>query len=342
MIQSESEIKRIYANIADEYSREMYGNRLLYSLTGDNAYIIKIILMTEEGKSFDSRLRDTSNKKVIFGSGTWGGVFYKSFSDIKWECFIDNQAIEGQKKHGLPVRSFDELTEIYSDAIIVISTRLHHKAIYDQLINAGFKQDQIINAGKIIDEMSERQYFDLPYMTHDPEEVFVDGGSFDGRTSKLFAKWSNGKYNHVWAFEPDGQNYENCKKSLNSFIKPVDVLNYGLWNRTDTLKFDAVSTGASKIADAGIEDIHVVCLDDILDSQKITFIKLDIEGAEANALRGAERIIRTQKPKLAVSIYHKPEDIWEIPSLLLDYNPDYRFFLRHYSVAADETVLYAI
>ena len=74
----------------------------------------------------------------------------------------------------------------------------------------------------------------------------------------------------------------------------------------------------------------------------ITFLKMDIEGSELAALRGAERIIREQRPKLAICVYHKPEDLREIPSLLLSYHPDYKLYLRHYSINETETVLYAI
>lgn len=71
-------------------------------------------------------------------------------------------------------------------------------------------------------------------------------------------------------------------------------------------------------------------------------IKMDLEGAELHALQGAEQTIRRYRPKLAVSIYHNPEDIWEIPELILKLHPDYRLYLRHYSIAAAETVVYAI
>jgi hypothetical protein len=70
---------------------------------------------------------------------------------------------------------------------------------------------------------------------------------------------------------------------------------------------------------------------------------MDIEGAELNALKGAERIIREQKPKLAICIYHKPEDVWKIPSLLLDFVPDYKFYIRHYFYSSFwNTVLFAL
>lgn len=69
---------------------------------------------------------------------------------------------------------------------------------------------------------------------------------------------------------------------------------------------------------------------------------MDIEGAELKALEGAENLIRNAHPKLAICVYHKNEDIDQIPRLLLEYYPEYRFYLRHYSVTKAETVLYAI
>ena len=69
---------------------------------------------------------------------------------------------------------------------------------------------------------------------------------------------------------------------------------------------------------------------------------MDIEGAEYKALLGAEKTIKKYKPKLAICIYHKPEDVWEIPWLIHQFNPNYKFYLRHYSLTSPETVLYAI
>lgn len=77
-------------------------------------------------------------------------------------------------------------------------------------------------------------------------------------------------------------------------------------------------------------------------SEKITFIKMDIEGAEYNALLGCKKIIKEQRPKLAICIYHKPEDIIQIPSLILSLNEEYIFYIRHYSTIWGETVLYAL
>ena len=89
-------------------------------------------------------------------------------------------------------------------------------------------------------------------------------------------------------------------------------------------------------------EIEVRKLDDMLRDRKVTFLKMDIEGSELAALRGAERIIREQRPKLAICVYHKPEDMWEIPGFILNCHPDYKLYLRHYSISYTETVLYAV
>ena len=76
--------------------------------------------------------------------------------------------------------------------------------------------------------------------------------------------------------------------------------------------------------------------------ERVAFIKMDIEGSEYNALLGARETIVRNRPILAISIYHRKEDIWVLPSVILEMVPDYKLYFGHYSIAAAETVLYAI
>ena len=132
----------------------------------------------------------------------------------------------------------------------------------------------------------------------------------------------------------------------------------GVWNEETQLKFyesphdsefnvsidehncwyDADEEDKQKVI---VHTVDVVRMDDFIDD-RITFVKMDIEGSEANALLGAERLIRTHKPKLAISVYHKKDDIWVIPKIILRFNPDYKFYLRTYSFTYGESVLYAV
>ena len=93
--------------------------------------------------------------------------------------------------------------------------------------------------------------------------------------------------------------------------------------------------------DGCIEEIDVVSLDDYLRDKRVTFIKMDIEGAEWDTLLGAEKIIRKNKPRLAISVYHKMGDFIRIPKFLLSIHSDYKIYFRQYSLINNETIMYA-
>ena len=119
---------------------------------------------------------------------------------------------------------------------------------------------------------------------------------------------------------------------------------YGAWDETARLSFQSGLRGASYIDDANSSDdyIDVIQIDSLMNKEEVTFIKMDIEGAELKALKGAKNIILRDKPKLAISIYHKPEDIVEIPLFIKELVPEYKLYIRHYSNDSIETVLYAV
>lgn len=338
-------IKKIYNCLEDEQSKEIFTKRLLYSLTGDCEYILDIVRKTHEGSEVYSRLKNSSKRKAIFGAGIWGKNIINAYQDIPFACFIDNKADAAKKEYyGLPVMSLPNFLAEGSDVTIVISSRLYHEEIYKQLLDAGICEEDIINAGGVIDNMSKNQYFDLPalFERRQENEIFVDGGSFDGKTAVEFVKWCNGNYAKVYAFEPDVDNRIKCEKTLRKACgDKFEVFTKGLWDAAAELHFMAIANGSSKVSSEGEQKIDVVSLDETIQDE-VSFIKLDVEGSEYKAILGAQKLIRQYKPKLAISIYHKPEDIWELPMLISSLNEEYRFYLRHYSIAASETVLYAL
>lgn len=97
----------------------------------------------------------------------------------------------------------------------------------------------------------------------------------------------------------------------------------------------------SALAQYGEEKVRVYQLDSVIE-EPVTFIKMDIEGSEKEAILGARRIITEYKPKLAICIYHKVEDFWEIPLLIKALNPDYNIYIRNYEDRIDETICYAV
>ncbi len=336
-------IRKIYDHISDEQSKEIFGNRIMFSLSGDEKYIIDIIKNSPEGKLLLDSL-GYKEELLLFGAGVWGREILRTYSRMNWKAIIDNNYTGAVNEAGLRlnVYSFDEM-KIQPEQKVVISSRLYHKDIKRQLLEAGISKNQIIDAGRIIDEMSKKQYFDLPELQLSEDEIFVDAGSFDGLTSVCFNDITKGMYRKIYAFEPDEKNLRKCRKTFqeHSLIN-VETVPIGLWNKTDILSFDSRGNGASKIENEAEDKIKVDRLDNVLSDEQISFIKMDLEGAEYNALSGAREIISRCKPKLAISVYHKPEDIWELPDLILSISEEYQFYFRHYSISESETIIYAI
>lgn len=127
---------------------------------------------------------------------------------------------------------------------------------------------------------------------------------------------------------------------LEKFRIKYELIPKGVWREAGELHFKIAERG-SKILEGGEASIQVDSIDHRI-GIKPTYIKMDVEGAEYQALLGAKNTISAYKPKLAISVYHEPEDIWELPVLIHKLNCEYRFYLRHYSFFEVETVLYAV
>ena len=143
-------------------------------------------------------------------------------------------------------------------------------------------------------------------------------------------------------------NYAKAKEILAPLGK-CDLYPYGTSDVNKKVYFaaDAFETSciinreeAEKRNFEGVEEIETVALDDVLEGKRITFIKMDIEGAEYEALLGARKLIEINRPRMAVSVYHKYEDFVTLADLVLKMHPDYRISCRHYGFDELETVMY--
>lgn len=183
-------------------------------------------------------------------------------------------------------------------------------------------------------------YFASGIISLSPDEEFVDGGAQDLFTSFRFARKARGRYRAIYAFEPDTRNYVECAGNRELFDGRLHLYKLALSDRAASLPF-LEDRQNSRIDERGGYEVFADTLDHCLADASPSFIKLHLEGGELAALRGAEGIIRRNSPKVAVCLDHRPGDIVDIPALLLSYNPDYRFRLRHYSSSITETILYA-
>lgn len=188
------------------------------------------------------------------------------------------------------------------------------------------------------DYAAERQYFEN-FFRLDDGEVFVDGGGYDGFTSLEFAKRCP-RYSKIHFFEPVSAAMLTAKDKLKGH-QNVAYHSVGLYDRKTTLSFDASAGSASRISDGGELKIDVDTLDAVV-GDRVTFVKLDLEGVEVQALHGMRRHIVEDVPKLAVAVYHHPSDFWRVPEYILSLRSDYAVYLRHYTESWTETVAYFI
>lgn len=183
-------------------------------------------------------------------------------------------------------------------------------------------------------------YFDSSVMTLQNNEVIVDGGGYIGDTYDVFQK-EKGSCRKYYFCEPDHANFSRAYERLKHHME-IEFIPMGLWNETTRLNFSSSHDGSSCLSDQGTLFVDVTSIDMLSDARyPVSFIKLDIEGAEKEALLGAKKTIRQYKPKLAICVYHKPMDIAELPILIKKLNPDYHLYLRHYGVGGTDTVCYA-
>ena len=189
------------------------------------------------------------------------------------------------------------------------------------------------------------QYFPDDIIHLQEQETFVDCGAFLGESTVDFIDRLKAQgrcmYKKVISIEAEKQNYMIMNDRLKKY-PDVETVLAGVWSQTDILRIRSGYGDNSFISNDGTEQVMVKSIDDILKGEEATYIKMDIEGSELRALYGAKETIKKYKPKLAVCIYHKPEDLIEIPQYIYRLRNDYKFYIRNHSPYGVETVLYGI
>ena len=191
-------------------------------------------------------------------------------------------------------------------------------------------------------------YLDKELIAPSPSEVFADCGAYGGESSLLFQKYclSAGQpAPQCILIEPDPLNQRCLNKNIPKFAKEPIVFPIGLWSRGDNLNFFSNSVD-SRIDSAGSHNVAVDTLDNLLGNipelPPITYIKIDVEGADLDVLHGAHRTIQKYRPRIAIAIYHTDEHMLKIPETIHALYPEYRLFIRHYSSTHPETMLYCL
>lgn len=368
------DIKVIFDKLQDEESRIIFTQLLLFYLEMDyehivcmldkiNAFEEAVMAIEKDEKNLKCQhisklfeaIEKNPEKQVIYynlkGTQEFKGLIdgfmkYKNI-DICLLC-EDNPELEGSERNGYHVVSPATLAKNHNDAYAVIGFSMYYKEIYGTLIAIGFEHEQIfwqpyypyshlLNIG---DEL----YFGPDFLKPVSNEIYVDAGCYDGDTILKFIEFCDGNYKKIYGLEPDPA---NLKKTLECVkenkLHDVEITPKGAWSEECDLTFANNSNMDSKICktEEGIK-IATTTIDNIVGDDAVTFIKMDIEGAELEALKGAKNTIIKNKPRLAISIYHNPIDILEIPTYINTIAPHYIYFIRHHTSIDKDTILYAL
>ena len=189
-------------------------------------------------------------------------------------------------------------------------------------------------------------YFPEELFALRPDECFVDCGAYTGDTLADFLRLSGGQFQKLWALEPDPANFASLRRAVSALPagprERISLLEIAAGDRAGTLRFSADSTAASAVSDQGAIEVQGQTLDALLGENPVTFLKMDIEGAESAALRGAQNLLGRCRPILAICIYHLQEHLWEIPEWLRGRLRDYHFYLRPHDLEGWDLVCYAV
>jgi len=198
------------------------------------------------------------------------------------------------------------------------------------------------------------QYFAVPeVLTFSADDVFVDCGAFVGDTVESYINHCQGVFHKAIAFEPGPLQFSAMQKRFQRLTEewalPSGRLVAVQAGVSDTPSHASLTGGVMSdnligtrlVASDDADGIAIVTLDEALQGQRVDFLKADIEGYEMAMLRGARELIRTQKPRMAICLYHKLTDPYEIPLYLKELVPEYHFQVRQHAMNFTECVLYA-
>ena len=227
--------------------------------------------------------------------------------------------------------------------------------IGDEIINSDFidrYKSEIEKAYSLFDAESQRIFAGclefmlsgdlrtLMSVTTDKDEVFenilklgecehyLDLGAYKGDTIEELLHYTSGKYSSIIALEPDVKTFRKLETFAEG-MPDVELHRKAVYSFGGTVNFNSAAGRQSSIGKNGVET-ESVTVDELCKGRGVTYIKMDVEGAEIDAILGAKETLFTQKPKLNIALYHKFTDFFKIPLLIHSINPDYKFHVRRH------------
>jgi len=268
---------------------------------------------------------------------------------------IDKIEIRNSIKDDYPVMAFDEWFAIknidkYEYIRNVVLADDESKHVLDTIV-----YEMLTNSDSYYSEInSPEQYFCLKEFVEGYNDCFVDVGAYTGEGVESFIWKKLGSFSKIYAFEPLSKNYNAMVKRVNRLIEEwgieagkIELVKAGISDIESNMEVfieeDRIRSTTflnNSVYSEKTEQIPIYTLDKYFADKTVTFIKADIEGFEMKMQKGAEEIIKRDKPKLAICVYHRVNDIFDFVKYLGRIVPEYKFRLRHHSYNSSETVLY--
>ncbi|MFH2002764.1 MAG: FkbM family methyltransferase [Planctomycetota bacterium] len=318
-------------------------------LTKDHRESLIVITTNRYSREIRRQLLDAGfHGDRIFSVAHGPLVFFTHIDQWRWPR-EDLNAFQDELEHTYTLLSDDKSKDLFINRIALFAGGTD----YQSFLKFICKHSDLIGKFGFSPPSRSTDYENFFYFNNDVvyldnRETFVDVGAYDGDSTEEFlasCKARGKDYRKVFCFEPDTNNFSRLQAKM-AQNRDVTCLSFGLWTHAASLNFESSDqieeARSARVVSGGGARIQVDSLDHLLPNETVTFIKMDVEGAECEALRGASWIISRDKPKLAISVYHSRDDIFRIPLLVHEICPEYRLYLRLFSYGFTETVLLAI
>lgn len=195
---------------------------------------------------------------------------------------------------------------------------------------------------------SGQGYFPRDIFRTLPENItFVDCGAYDGDTLRRFIEHQGAKFRRIYAFEPDENNCARLRNYVaglgQSVANKIEIYNAAVGDTKKRIGFNTTGDMSASFDEAAVTQVEVIPLDEVIDRNgTAVFLKFDVEGGEWEALQGARRLLSETKPLIAISVYHRPDDLWQLPLYLESLRFGYQLFLRTQGEDGMDVICYAI
>jgi FkbM family methyltransferase len=276
--------------------------------------------------------RSDAVMRQLAGLGCRSAVEFKALFWLYPEEFLPNMRVD--RPH-LILQQAQAVRDVFA-VLFDHASRVEYVRQIEWLLKYEFDGLAVENHGE--------QYFARQLFANHPREVFVDCGAFTGDTLQAFLR-HNPEPKALHAFEPEPGNLAALRQwreqQRGELRERIVVHPYAASNRRQRLRFNSDGVGSS-VDRCGSIEVEAVSLDEELSGEAVTFIKMDIEGGESDAIDGAAQIIARWRPVLAVCLYHRQEHLFTIPDRLRKMSVDYRYYIRRYGDQFGDIVCYAV